>query len=100
MIRQHVIPSLRSAKVDEASTALFDATIYYLDRGVSSLKDEIAAIHAAKTDAEKAALARTMRLETMITVRESCDEAEAICPANLWTLATYKELQFLDQHVE
>ena len=42
----------------------------------------------------------TLRLETMISIRETCDAAEAECPANLWTLATYKELQFIDAHVE
>ena len=34
----------------------------------------------------------------MIKAREVCDEAEAMVPAHLWPLATYKELLFLDQH--
>ena len=29
---------------------------------------------------------------------EICDAAEEIVPAELWTLATYKELLFLDSH--
>jgi glutamine synthetase len=33
----------------------------------------------------------------MIDVRKVCTEAERVCPANLWTLATYKELLFIDQ---
>jgi glutamine synthetase len=39
-----------------------------------------------------------LRLETMIDIRAVCDAAEEVVPANLWTLATYKELLFLDQH--
>ena len=57
-------------------------------------------IHHAPDARKKADLARHLRLETMITIRETCDAAEAVCPAKMWTLATYKELQFLDQHVE
>ena len=48
------------------------------------------------TDEAAAAAARTLRLETMIDVRKRLDEFEAICPPELWTLATYKELLFLD----
>ena len=32
------------------------------------------------------------------SIREICDDAEAVVPAHLWTIATYKELQFIDQH--
>ena len=39
-----------------------------------------------------------LRLETMIDIREICDTAEETVPADLWTLATYKELLFLDSH--
>ena len=86
MIRQHVIPSLKLAQVGPV-----DALVC----AVSTLQSALAAIHASDSDATKAALARSLRLETMITIRETCDEAEAVCPASLWTLATYKELQFL-----
>eukprot|EP00584_Thalassiosira_punctigera_P005522 CAMPEP_0172525800 /NCGR_PEP_ID=MMETSP1067-20121228/821_1 /TAXON_ID=265564 ORGANISM="Thalassiosira punctigera, Strain Tpunct2005C2" /NCGR_SAMPLE_ID=MMETSP1067 /ASSEMBLY_ACC=CAM_ASM_000444 /LENGTH=104 /DNA_ID=CAMNT_0013309155 /DNA_START=51 /DNA_END=361 /DNA_ORIENTATION=- len=34
----------------------------------------------------------------MIDIRTVCDAAEEVVPANLWTLATYKELLFLDSH--
>ena len=40
------------------------------------------------------------RLDTMIKVREVCDEAESLCPPSLWTLASYAELLFLDTHPE
>ena len=34
----------------------------------------------------------------MIAIRAICDEAEEVVPAAKWSLATYKELLFLDQH--
>ena len=37
-----------------------------------------------------------LRLETMMEVRKLVDEAEAVCPASMWTIATYKELLFVD----
>jgi len=43
-------------------------------------------------------LARVLRLETMVDIREYCDSAEVVVPNNLWALATYKELFFLDSH--
>jgi glutamine synthetase len=36
----------------------------------------------------------------MISIREVCDAAEAVVPADSWSLATYKELLFIDQHIE
>ena len=66
-----------------------------LSNSVDTILAALAAIHAADSDHAKASLARTLRLETMLQVRELCDEAEALCPAQLWTLATYKDLQFL-----
>ena len=58
----------------------------------------VAGVHAAESSLEKARLARVLRLETMIDIREICDAAEEVVPADLWTLATYKELLFLDSH--
>jgi glutamine synthetase len=34
----------------------------------------------------------------MIDIRAVCDGAEETVPAELWTLATYKDLLFLDSH--
>ena len=31
-----------------------------------------------------------------MNVRKVVDDVEAACPANLWTMATYKELLFVD----
>jgi len=89
MINQHVIPSVKECGVgplDELTAA------------VTTLKAGVAEIHAAESSIEKAELARVLRLETMIDIRETCDAAEEVVPAENWTLATYKELLFLDQH--
>jgi glutamine synthetase len=32
----------------------------------------------------------------MVDIRKVCDAVEALVPPSLWTLATYKELLFLD----
>jgi glutamine synthetase len=48
---------------------------------------------------EKAAdMARTLRLETMMSVRAIVDEVEGVCPPANWTLATYEELLFMDSY--
>ena len=87
MINQHVIPSVKAAGQGPLSE---------LEGAVSTLKDAVAAIHAAESSGDKAELARVLRLETMVELREICDSAEAIVPAHLWTLATYHDLLFLD----
>jgi len=89
MINGHVIPSVKAAGA---------GPLEGLQAIVPKIKDAVAAIHAAETSFEKASLARTLRLETMVEMRETCDEAEEVVPADLWTLATYKELLFLDSH--
>jgi len=89
MINQHVIPSVKACGIgplDELSAA------------VTTLKAGVAEIHAAESSIEKARLGRVLRLETMVEVRETCDAAEEVVPAENWTLATYKELLFLDSH--
>jgi glutamine synthetase len=88
MINQHVIPSVRAAGIGPLAE---------LQAGVVTLQNSLDAIHHL-SDEEKAQASRVLRLETMIDVRKVCTEAEAICPANLWTIATYKELLFIDQH--
>eukprot|EP00529_Nitzschia_sp_RCC80_P015660 CAMPEP_0113508204 /NCGR_PEP_ID=MMETSP0014_2-20120614/36886_1 /TAXON_ID=2857 /ORGANISM="Nitzschia sp." /LENGTH=714 /DNA_ID=CAMNT_0000403889 /DNA_START=104 /DNA_END=2248 /DNA_ORIENTATION=+ /assembly_acc=CAM_ASM_000159 len=89
MINQNVIPSVKAAGVGPLAE---------LEKSIPVLKEAVAAIHAAESSIEKAQLARVLRLETMIDIRETCDAAEEVVPADLWTLATYKELLFLDSH--
>merc|ERR1712166_1376628 len=52
----------------------------------------IPSFHAEGDAKKKAELARVIRMETMMTARVVCDNAESVVPADLWTLATYKEL--------
>ena len=89
MINQHIIPAIKQAGVGPLAE---------LQDCVPKLKAAIKELHHAEGAYEKAKLARVVRLETMIDVRAICDAAEEVCPANLWTLATYKELLFLDSH--
>ena len=88
MINQYVIPSLQKAGAEDEE----------LDTAVRTLEDALHGIHEADTPYEKAKLARVLRLETMVDIRKLCDAAEAVVPHELWTLATYKELLFLDSH--
>jgi glutamine synthetase len=88
MINQHIIPSCKEAAVGPVSE---------LFQSVQTAKDWLAKMHAAKSSYEKAKIARKLRLEVMIDIRAVCDSAEAVCPADKWTLATYNELLFLDQ---
>ena len=91
MLRQHVIPAAKAAAVD---TTLLGQ----LQDCVGKLQEAQAAVHVAGDLLDvRAERARTMRLETMVEVRAVVDAVEAVVPAHLWTLATYKELLFLDQ---
>jgi len=90
MINQHVIPSVKAAGVGPLSD---------LQETVKTIQDAVSEIHSTEGTFEKAKLARVLRLETMVDIREVCDAAEGVVPANLWTLATYKELLFMDSHV-
>lgn len=89
MIQQHIIPAVKKAGVGPLKD---------LEGAVPTIKKALAGIHDADSSYDKAKLARVLRLETMIEIREICDAAEEVCPAEYWTLATYKELLFLDQH--
>ena len=87
MIVQYCVPSAKAAGIDHAPMLA----------GVADLKAAMAGVHAAADNFEAAKLCRMLRLETMVAVRKVVDDVEGECPANLWTLATYKELLFVDQ---
>jgi glutamine synthetase len=89
MLNQHIIPSVKAAGIGPLTE---------LQALAPKLKEALAGIHAAESSYDKASLARVLRLETMVDMRAICDAAEEVCPDNLWTLATYKELLFLDSH--
>jgi len=91
MISQNIIPACKTAGVGDVAG---------LESSVATLKSAVAEIHATEDSYEKAKLARVLRLETMIDIRAICDAAEEVVPADLWSLASYKELLFLDSHTE
>jgi len=86
MINGHVLPSCQKAKVDGSK----------ISAGLAKIKSKLHEMEGASSPYEKAKVARVLRLEIMEEVRKACDEAEAMVPAADWTLATYKELLFLD----
>lgn len=90
MINQHVIPSAKKA---ELTSSVAD-----LEQAVTTLKAALKEVYDAEGSYEKAKLARVLRLETMIDIRKTVDAIEDVVPNDLWTLATYKELLFLDSH--
>jgi hypothetical protein len=61
MINQHIIPACRNGNV---------GPIAGLSNAVVTLQKALAAIHHAPTLEEKAALARVLRLETMVDIRK------------------------------
>jgi len=69
-----------------------------LQHGVGRLHSAMSAIHGLSSIEEQARACRVLRLETMTEIRVDCDAVEALVPAEMWTLATYKELLFLDTH--
>jgi len=91
MIDTHIIPSAASAGLSDVPE---------LTRCRETLQTDLAAMHAAADESPLAAarLARVLRLETMEEIRSVCDATESKVPADLWTLATYQELLFLDQN--
>ena len=86
MIKQHIIPSAKAAEMSTAG----------LEKAVASVEGGLAKVHAGADEYAKATAARELRLETMEDARAVCDKVEAEVPADLWTIATYKELLFLD----
>jgi glutamine synthetase len=90
MINQHIIPSCKSNAIPIAD----------LEAAVTKISEGLSGIHGAASSYEKAQLARVLRLETMVDIRAVCDGVEKIVPAKDWTLATYKELLFMDSHVD
>ena len=89
MVNQNVIPSVKEAGVGPLKD-LYNA--------VDTLKAALKEMHDTEEAYEKAKLARVLRLETMPECRKFCDAAEEVVPESMWTLATYKELLFLDSH--
>jgi len=86
MMKQNIIPSAKAAELATGE----------LEAAVAAVSDGLAKVHAGADEYAKATAARELRLETMESARAVCDKVEAEVPADLWTLATYKDLLFLD----
>ena len=96
MISGHIVPSVRAAI--EAHVIIDTANLLPgLADALATLEAAMAELHATEGTEAKAHLARTLRLETMVDIRAVCDAAEGEVPANLWTLATYDEMLFMDK---
>ena len=94
IILTHVVPSVEAsgAKDLTAAIALNDAATT-----LQSKAKELMA--AAEADLPRAArMAHDLRFGAMAEIRELCDASEATCKGDAWSLATYKELLFLDTH--
>jgi glutamine synthetase len=87
MIVTQIIPAVKQAGVGSVSD---------LQGAADAVKAKLDSMHSAPSAYEKATIARELRLETMESARGVCDSTEAIMPANLWPMATYKDLLFLD----
>jgi glutamine synthetase len=90
MMKQHVIPSVKNSDGLEGLLPELEAACSSVEKGLHGM-------HDAPDEYTKASLARVLRLETMIDARAACDKAEGVVPADMWTLATYNELLFLDK---
>jgi len=86
MMKEQVIPDVNKAGLRTAK----------LENGVHRLEAALATMHRTKSTEGKAAAARVIRLEDMVEVRALVDAFEAQVPAEMWSLATYKELFFID----
>jgi len=93
MIKHHVLPAALRAK-----TIDIDAGVDKLKTAIETLNKQLHAMEAAAEGTAKARVARELRLEVMAQVRKTCDATEEVVPPDMWTLATYKELMFLDSH--
>jgi glutamine synthetase len=89
MIVQSIIPSIKNAGLTDVLPKLNECvkTIDNALKDIAETSDEIAQAHKC----------RSLRLETMMKIREVCDNAESNCPKEFWQLPTYKDLLFLDQ---
>lgn len=89
MLNKNVIPSMKAAGFGPLAE---------LETFPDKIKEELAKIHEIEDPYKKATAAHELRMGTMEEMRKVIDAAEEICPEELWTLATYKELLFMDSH--
>jgi len=88
MIERKCLPACKQAGVS--------SVINGMEQGVKKIAAELHQMEEASSAYEKAKLARVARLETMEAVRKVCDEAEMLVPPEMWPIASYESLMFLD----
>uniref|UniRef100_A0A7S1N4S4 GS catalytic domain-containing protein n=1 Tax=Eutreptiella gymnastica TaxID=73025 RepID=A0A7S1N4S4_9EUGL len=98
MIRQHIVPSVKKSIARAGAPPTGCPGVADLESCVAKLEASLHHVESEGNLKAKAALARVLRLETMDECRKVCDAVEARLPAEFWTLATYKELLFLDSN--
>jgi len=89
MITRKCVPACKSA-------GLSSSVVQGLEAGVAKLEKALHAMEEAPTEYATAQAARVARLETMEEVRALCDAAEKMVPEEVWPIASYKSLLFLD----
>jgi len=89
MIQRKCIPACKQA-------GLPASTISELESGAQQLVKELHKMESASTSYATASAARVARLEVMEQVRKVCDEAEVLVPPDMWPIASYESLLFLD----
>jgi glutamine synthetase len=92
MILQHVLPACN------ASNSCDKETSERLASAANMLVEKALELEEAPDVQTAAKLAHALRFGSMEHVRTLCDETENSVKNELWTLATYKELLFLDSH--
>ena len=96
MINKHVIPSTMAC-ADVIAVHGSGDVVKELVSATKQLQKALFKIEHAGNLTAGAALARTLRLETMVEIRAVVDRIEGVTPASAWTLPTYGELLFLDK---
>ena len=103
MIKSYILPACAACGVESrVAHAPTDAapTMAALETSADALEEAVAAIdELSKTDLVAAAReAHDLRLGKMLEIRRICDSAEVLCRRDVWPLAQYKDLLFLDTH--
>lgn len=99
MLQQNILPSIyNTILINKDFDNIYLAKVNGALKLLQDALDDM--VNNSENDIVKAKKARVLRLETMIEIRKTCDEVEGLIPANLWNIATYKELLFIDLHVK
>ena len=88
LVNQRILPSAIESELDSVND--LQSSVAQLQKCLLGLQD--------RTDLKQTALfAQRVRLEIMEKTRALCDEVEALCAVDVWSLCPYRKLIFLDQ---